>query len=59
MSLYQTNTNAELINEGIIQSERLKKLNKSAIRQMKVLENDKSIKELEMLNRNLLESTIK
>ena len=38
------NANAELINDGISQRERLIKLNNSAIRQMKILENDKSIK---------------
>ena len=31
------------------------KLNNSAISQMKILENDKSIKELEILNKNLIE----
>ena len=49
------NTNAELINDNIPQKERLIKLNNSAIRQMKVLENDKTIKELETLNKNLIE----
>ena len=48
------NTNAELINDGINQKERLIKLNNSAIRQMKILENDKSIKELENLNKKLI-----
>ncbi len=48
------NTNAELINEGLPQRERLIKLNNSAIRQMKILENDKSIKELENLNKKLI-----
>ena len=48
------NTNAELINDNIPQKERLIKLNNSAIRQMKVLENDKTIKELELLNKNLI-----
>ena len=48
------NTNAELINDGIPQKERLIKLNNSAIRQMKILANDKSIKELEDLNKNLI-----
>lgn len=38
------------------QKERLIKLNNSAIRQMKVLENDKTIKELETLNKNLIET---
>lgn len=50
------NTNAELINDNIPQKERLVKLNNSAIRQMKILENDKSIKELETLNKNLIET---
>ena len=50
------NTNAELINDNIPQNERLIKLNNSAIRQMKVLENDKNIKELEILNKNLIET---
>ena len=48
------NTNAELINDGVPQKERLVKLNNSAIRQMKVLANDKSIKELENLNKKLI-----
>ncbi len=48
------NTNAELINDGLPQKERLVKLNNSAIRQMKILENDKSIKELEDLNKKLI-----
>ena len=48
------NTNAELINDGIPQKERLIKLNNSAIRQMKILANDKSIKELEDLNKKLI-----
>ena len=50
------NTNAELINDKIPQNERLVKLNNSAIRQMRILENDKSIRELEMLNKNLIET---
>lgn len=50
------NTNAELINDNIPQKERLVKLNNSAIRQMKILENEKSIKELETLNKNLIET---
>ena len=48
------NTNAELINDGISQKERLIKLNNSAIRQMKILANDKSIKELENLNKKMI-----
>ena len=50
------NTNAELINDGIPQKERLIKLNNSAIRQMKILENDKSLKELENLNKKLIDT---
>ncbi len=50
------NTNAELINDNIPQKERLVKLNNSAIRQMKILENNKSIKKLETLNKNLIET---
>lgn len=50
------NTNAELINDNIPQKERLVKLNNSAIRQMKILESDKSIKKLETLNKNLIET---
>ncbi len=50
------NTNAELINDGISQKERLIKLNNSAIRQMKILANDKSIKELENLNKKLIDT---
>lgn len=48
------NINAELINDDVSQQERLVKLNNSAIRQMKILENDKNIKELEKLNQNLI-----
>lgn len=42
------NLNAVFINEGLVQSERLVKLNKIAIQQMKVLENvdDKKILKL-------------
>lgn len=40
------NKEKELINDNIPQKERLVKLNNSAIRQMKILENDKSIKDL-------------
>lgn len=49
------NINAELINDNVSQQERLVKLNNSAIRQMKILENDKNIKELEKLNQNLID----
>lgn len=50
------NTNAELINDNISQSERLEKLNNSAIRQMNILQNDETIKRLETLNQNLIET---
>jgi len=43
------NTNAELIENNIPQSERLIRLNNSARRQMKVLQNNKNIHELEKL----------
>ena len=49
------NTNAELIDDNIPQKDRLIKLNNSAIRQIKVLENDKTIKNLETLNQNLID----
>ena len=42
-------TNAQLIEDNVPQSERLVKLNNSARRQMKVLRNNKNIKELEVL----------
>ena len=43
------NTNAELIENNICQSERLIRLNNSARRQMKSLQNNKNIRELEKL----------
>ena len=43
------NTNAELIENNIPQSERLVRLNNSARRQMKILQNNKNIHELEKL----------
>ena len=52
------NINAELINTGIPQSERLIKLNESARRQMKVLENNKGIKELENLQKEINENNV-
>ena len=52
------NTNAELIEENISQKERLIKLNKSAIRQMEVLKNNKNIKELEELQKSVNENKI-
>lgn len=52
------NTNAELINAGVTQSERLIKLNESARRQMKVLEDNKRIKELENLQKEINQNNI-
>lgn len=43
------NTNAELIENNVTQSERLIRLNNSAKRQMKTLQNNKNIHELEKL----------
>lgn len=53
------NTNAELIEGNISQSERLIRLNNSARRQMELLKDNKNIKELEMLqtqinNKNII-----
>ena len=47
------NTNAELIEEKVPQSERLVRLNHSARRQMKVLKDNKSIKDLELLQKQV------
>ena len=47
------NTNAELIEEKVPQNERLIKLNNSARRQMKVLKDNKNIKELEKLQKQV------
>ena len=49
------NTNAELIEEKVPQSERLVRLNNSARRQMKVLKDNKNIKELELLQKQVNE----
>ena len=49
------NTNAELIEEKISQSERLVRLNNSARRQMKILKDNKNIKELELLQKQVNE----
>ncbi len=49
------NTNAELIEEKVPQSERLVKLNNSARRQMKVLKDNKNIKDLELLQKQVNE----
>ncbi len=47
------NTNAELIRMNINQSDRLIQLNKSARNQMEALENNKKIKELEVLQEQI------
>jgi len=47
------NLNAVFINEGLPQSERLIKLNKIAISQMKILLTDKSVKMLNSKNENV------
>ena len=47
------NTNAEFIENGISQSERLVRLNSSAKRQMNVLQNNKNIRELENLQKQV------
>lgn len=52
------NTNSELINEGIKQRERLIKLNESARRQMRILQNNKQIKELEKLQNEISKNNI-
>ena len=49
------NTNAELIEAGVSQNERLVKLNNSAKRQMKVLKDNKNIKNLELLQKQVNE----
>ena len=49
------NTNAELIEEKVPQSERLVRLNNSAKRQMEVLKDNKSIKDLELLQKQVNE----
>ena len=49
------NTNAELIEEKVSQSERLVRLNNSARRQMKVLKDNKNIKDLELLQKQVNE----
>jgi len=47
------NTNAELIENNVFQGERLIRLNNSARRQMKVLQNNKNIIELEKLQNQI------
>jgi len=49
------NTSAELIEEGLSQRERLIRLNESAKRQMKSLQNSKSMKDLELLQKQVKE----
>ena len=49
------NTNTELIEEKVPQSERLIRLNNSARRQMEVLKDNKSIKDLELLQKQVNE----
>ena len=51
------NTNAELIENKVPQSERLVRLNNSARRQMKVLKDNKNIKDLELLQKQVKEET--
>ena len=50
------NTNAEFIKLGVSQSERLISLNNSARNQMKILKNNKCIKELELLQKRINEN---
>jgi len=52
------NINAELIEEKIPQKERLIRLNNSARRQMKILKDNKNIKELETLQNKVNENNI-
>ena len=49
------NTNAELIEAKVPQNERLVRLNNSARRQMKVLKDNKNIKDLELLQKQVNE----
>ena len=49
------NTNAELVEAGVPQNERLVRLNNSARRQMKVLKDNKNIKNLELLQKQVNE----
>ena len=52
------NTNAELIEEKISQRERLIRLNNSARRQMEVLKDNKGLKDLEMLQKQVNENKL-
>lgn len=47
------NTNAEIISYNIPQQERLVRLNESARRQMRVLKDNKGIKDLELLQQQI------
>ncbi len=51
------NTSAELIEDGLSQRERLIRLNKSTKRQMKSLQNSKSMKDLELLQKQVKEES--
>ena len=52
------NTNAELIEEKVPQRERLIRLNKSAKRQMEALKDSKSLKDLELLQKQVNENKL-
>ena len=52
------NTNAELIEEKIPQRERLIRLNNSARRQMEALKDNKSLKDLELLQKQVNENKL-
>ncbi len=52
------NINVELIEEKVPQSERLIRLNNSARRQMKVLKDNKNIKKLELLQKQVNEELL-
>ena len=47
------NINAEMITSGISQSERIVKLNNTAIKQLELLKNNSSIRRLEKMHENL------
>ncbi len=52
------NTNAELIEEKVPQRERLIRLNNSARRQMEALKDNKSLKDLELLQKQVNENKL-
>ena len=52
------NTNAELIEEKVPQRERLIKLNNSARRQIEALKDNKSLKNLEFLQKQVKENNL-